>query len=239
LRAGTILDRSHLPVLIWVRAIFLVTQSKRGISALELKRQLDLKRYETAWNMLHKIRHAMKQRDEDYKIDGIIELDGASYGKKAKGTQKSVLIGVETKRWWTEDGKIRQKAGFAKVMVGTETAEASNKFAGKMIKEGASLKTDGAGAYQEVSKVDVHSMVMRRDEQKINYWLPWVHKFISNSKRWMLGTHHGIKSSKYLDLYLAEFTYRFNRRHDHGCLFDRALTACVQADPITIGALTG
>jgi Zn ribbon nucleic-acid-binding protein len=242
LRAGAIFHRSHLSALTWVRAIFLVTQSKRGISALELQRQLELTRYETAWNLLQKIRHAMRERDQSYQIQGIIELDGASYGKKSSGTQKRVLIGVETKRWWTQDGKIKQKAGFAKVMVAPESALFTNDFIKKQIMPGSTLKTDGASAYSDPeipSGVQVFSETMAKDKDKLRYWLPWVHKFIANSKRWVLGTHHGIRSSKYLDLYLAEYTYRFNRRHDHVCLFDRALKACAVATPVTLGALTG
>jgi hypothetical protein len=242
LRAGAIFHRSHLSALTWVRAIFLVTQSKRGVSALELQRQLELTRYETAWNLLQKIRHAMKERDQSYQIQGIIELDGASYGKKSSGTQKRVLIGIETKRWWTKDGKIKQKAGFAKVMVAPESTLSTNEFIEKQMKPGSTLKADGFKTYSEgdvSNTVKVFSEVMAGDKEKLKYWLPWVHKFISNSKRWVLGTHHGIRTSKYLDLYLAEFTYRFNRRHDHERLFDRALTACSLATPITLGALTG
>ena len=54
-----------------------------------------------------------------------------------------------------------------------------------------------------------------------------MHRFISNAKTWLLGTHHGI-DAKYLDRYMAEYTYRFNRRHDPDSLFHRALYACAR-----------
>ncbi|MCP3678987.1 MAG: transposase, partial [Gammaproteobacteria bacterium] len=69
-------------------------------------------------------------------------------------------------------------------------------------------------------------------------WLPWVHKFISNAKSWILGTHHGV-DAKYLAQYLSEYTYRFNSRHDPDSLLFRALGACVHATPKTLGTLFG
>ncbi|MCB9025126.1 MAG: transposase [Bdellovibrionaceae bacterium] len=62
---------------------------------------------------------------------------------------------------------------------------------------------------------------------------------MSNAKTWILGTHHGLQSSKYLELYLAEYTYRFNRRHDPDGLFHRALKACSIAIPKTNYELSG
>ena len=79
----------------------------------------------------------------------------------------------------------------------------------------------------EIANVDHDYQVVGRDQAVIDRWLPWVHKFVSNAKAWILGTHHGV-STKYLGLYLAEYAYRFNRRHDPGTLFHRALTACAR-----------
>ncbi len=76
------------------------------------------------------------------------------------------------------------------------------------------------------------------DQKILDSWQPWFHKFISNAKSWILGTHHGVRS-KYLDLSLAEYTYGFNRRHDVSKLFDGALTACSLAKPNPICATTG
>lgn len=239
-RAGTIFHKSHVPLLTWVRAIFLVMQSKRGISAMELQRQLELTRYETTFNILKRIRNALRQRDQNYQIEGIIELDGAYFGKKSKGTQAGVLVGIETKRWWTPEGKIKQRAGFAKVLLGAESEKDVQGFVDSAIKKGSTLKADAFPTYLAgPDNVDTFSKKMDGDPEKLNYWLPWVHKFISNAKTWMLGTHHGLKSRKYLGLYLAEYTYRFNRRHDLNGLFDRALTACAIATPTPIYELTG
>jgi hypothetical protein len=74
---------------------------------------------------------------------------------------------------------------------------------------------------------------MYNDPERLDKWLPWVHKFISNAKAWIIGTHHGVSSEK-LKLYLAEYTYRFNRRHDTKSFFSRALFACTETGQIKL-----
>ncbi len=89
LRANTIFQNSKIPLLIWLRAICLITQGKRGIAALELQSDLGMKSYDTAWTILHKIREALRQRDEKYRLKNIIELDGAVFGKRHTSNPRS------------------------------------------------------------------------------------------------------------------------------------------------------
>src|SRR5579875_2123616 len=69
--AGTLFHKSHIPLRKWFWAIYLLTQDKRGVSASYLSRTLPL-RYETAWFMLHKIRRAMADRDQQFRLDGLV-----------------------------------------------------------------------------------------------------------------------------------------------------------------------
>ena len=78
---------------------------------------------------------------------------------------------------------------------------------------------------------------MAGNKETVNLWLPWVHKLITNAKAWINGTQHGVKA-KHLKRYLAEYLYRYNRRHDVGRLFHRALVACARALPVRLYALT-
>ena len=75
LRSGTIMEHSNLPVRKWYLAMAFMSYSKKGLSATELKKQLDHKRYEPIWLMLHKIRSGMGQRDDLYKLEGMVEFD--------------------------------------------------------------------------------------------------------------------------------------------------------------------
>jgi hypothetical protein len=238
LRVGTIFENSKTPLLVWVRAIYLTMQDKRGISALQLKRQLGMKSYGTTWAMLHKIREALRQRDEHYKLKNVIELDGASFGRRETGTQAEVLVAIESKDWIDDKGRPKSKAGFAKVMVAPETKQHAQAFVDQAIETHSMVNTDGSPSLRDVKNVDVEYQVVANDPVVLDRWLPWVHKFISNAKTWLLGTHHGVEA-KYLARYLAEYTYRFNRRHDPDGLFHRALTACAIARPATAGMLFG
>lgn len=237
LRVNTIFQNSKVPMLTWVRAIYLMMMGKRGVSALELQRQLKIGSYKTALYMLHKIRGALLNRDEQYKLRGVIEMDGASFGKSATENQEKVLIAIESKEFFNEKGEVVPKAGFAKVYFGNETTENAQEFVNKDIRVASEIHTDGAKAYlQGLDNVDVESVATYGDDNILNEWLPWVHKFISNAKAWIVGTHHGV-NSKYFRLYLAEYTYRFNRRHDVKKYFSRALFSCLLLKPPLIQTL--
>ena len=237
LRAGTIFDSAKTPLLVWVRAVFFVMQGKRGMSALELQRHLGLKSYGLVWTILHKIRRALQQRDENYKAgDGVVELDGATFGKRETGNQCEVLVAIETKDWIDAKGKPKSKAGFAKVLVAKETKENGQLLIDTGVTSGAMVNTDGSPSLRNLANVDVDYQVVSGDRKACDHWLPWVHKFISNAKAWLNGTHHGVKD-KYLAGYLGEYTYRFNRRHDVGRMFHRALAACSLAQPVRCCAL--
>jgi hypothetical protein len=234
-RAGTIFDSSKTNLLLWCKAIFHVMQGKRGISATELQRHLGLKSYGRVWTMLQKIRSALRQRDEGYQVgDGVVELDGAVFGKRETGNQCEVLVAIESKDWVDKNGKPKSKAGFAKVLVAKETKANAQKLLDQGVKEGAMVNTDGK--FKTLKRVDHDYQVVSGNPQVCQRWLPWVHKFISNAKSWINGTHHGVRD-KHIERYLGEYTYRFNRRHDVNSLFHRALSACAVAQPVRLHAL--
>lgn len=237
IRSGTIFQCSKISLLIWTRSLSLMMQGKRGISATEIKRIVGIKTYETSWGMLHKIREALRQRDENYKLDDVVELDGAQFARRENGEQVTVLIAVQVKNWRDENNKPKTSAGFAKVMMTRESTICAQKFVDKYIEHGTMVNTDGNNSYTKLKNVEHDYQIVEGNAKILDHWLPWVHKFISNAKTWLIGTHHGV-SRKNIEKYLAEYTYRFNRRHDPNSLFNRALTACALAHPITLGALS-
>jgi len=238
LRAKTIFQHSKTPMLIWLKAIGLMTQGKRGISALELQSELGMKSYDTAWRILHKIREALRQRDDAYKLNDIIELDGAVFGKRHTGNQTDVLVAIESKDWVDQKGRKKSKAGFAKVMVASETKEEAQKLVDTSIEKNATVHTDRGAGVMYVENIKVEHRAVSGNKELLDSWLPWVHKFISNAKAWVVGTHHGVEA-KYLASYLSEYTFRFNRRHDPDSMFFRVLGACVRATPKTSQVLFG
>ena len=140
--------------------------------------------------------------------------------------------------WVDEKGRKKEKAGFAKVKVAAETKWEAQYFVNQAIQKDSMVNTDASPSLRSLENVDVDYQVMANDPKALEHWLPWVHKFISNAKAWIIGTHHGV-DAKYLGRYLSKYTYRFNRRHDPDSLFHRALTACTLAKPITAQVLFG
>ncbi len=198
LRAGTIFRKSKIPILTWLRMIGLVMQGKRGISALELQRQLGMPSYDTVWRMLHKIRESLRQRDENYQLKEIIELDGAVFGKREKENQAEVLVAVESKEWIDEKGRKKEKAGFAKIKVTAETKWEAQAFVDQAIQKGAMINTDASPSLRNLENVDVEYQVTANDPVVLNHWLPWVHRFYvyAQSDRAVMGfaKAHAVKA---------------------------------------------
>jgi transposase-like protein len=238
LRAGTILEHSKISLLLWVKAIYFIMQGKRGISVLELQKRLRMSSYGTTWSIMHKIREALRQRDDCYKLKGTVEFDGSAIGKLRKKNQAPLLVAVETKTWIDEKGRPKSKAGFAKIAVAPETKIDAQRFVNKAIEKGSFVNTDASPSLRSVTGVNADYRVMDHNKEALESWLPWVHRVTQNLRAWINGTHHGIEA-KYAQPYIAEFLYRFNRRHDPEGLFHRALTACALAKPKTYGALFG
>jgi hypothetical protein len=236
LRVGTIFEASKTGLLLWLKAIFFMMQGKRGVSASELQRHLDQKSYGRVWSMLHKIREALGQRDDKYMLGGTIELDGAVFGRRETKNQTQVLVAVESRDFTNKKEEPDVRAGFAKIVVAPETKVDAQAFVDKVVVEGSMINTDGSPSLCNLERFNVDYQVVGGSKQVVNSWLPLVHRVIGNAKTWINGTHHGVET-KHLGRYLAEYLYRFNRRHDVQRLFDRAVTACVSAKPVRLCAL--
>ncbi len=101
---GTIFEDSHLPLATWVRAFHLMATSKKGISALQLQRNLGLGSYRTAWHLAHRIRLAMKCEPFAQALQGDVEVDetyvggkprpGTGYHKRGRGTKKTPVVAL-------------------------------------------------------------------------------------------------------------------------------------------------
>ena len=103
LTAGTIFHKTRTPLRKWFWMIFLMGRQKSGASMLSLQRILEIRTYKTVWVMGHKIRQAMAERDADYKLADLIELDdtyvgGPKPGKRGRGAagKSKVVVAVET-----------------------------------------------------------------------------------------------------------------------------------------------
>ena len=237
--AGTIFERTRMPLMLWFRAIWWITSQKNGVSALGLQRVLGLGCYRTAWICLHKLRHAMVRPGRD-KLSGQIEVDetylgGLEEGVIGRKTEKKALIAVGTEENGKGIGRIRM------CRIKDASAASLHPFVVNNIESGSVIHTDGWEGYSGLDKQGyLHKVTrLRGKKESASELLPRVHRVISLLKRWLMGTHQGAISHEYLDYYLDEFTFRFNRRNSRhrGKLFYRLLQQAVSVEPMTHGQL--
>jgi hypothetical protein len=81
------MDKTHLDLAVWFWAIYLIAKDKRGCSAAHVSRELELP-YNTAWFLVHRIRRAMSNREEEYALCHIVEMDDTYFGIKRKGGKR-------------------------------------------------------------------------------------------------------------------------------------------------------
>lgn len=239
---GTIFHQSHMPLRLWFRAIWWITNQKSGVSALGLQRTLGLGSYRTAWSCLHKLRRAMVRPGRE-QLAGTIEIDETFIGGHEKGdgwralkTKAAVVVAAEV-RERNRIGRIRLK------QVPDTTRKSLIGFVKQAVAPGAAIVTDGWRGYNTLENHQfLHwRRVAYTDEREAHKLLPRVHRVASLLKRWLLGIHHGKVSKQQLEYYLDEFVFRFNRRlsADRGMLFYRLIQQSLAVDPAPYRSLIG
>lgn len=233
--AGTIFHRTRLPLILWFRAIWHVTGTKNGTSAMSVQRILGLGSYRTAWTWLHKLRRAMVRPGRD-RLSGQVEVDeafvgGAEPGREGRGALTKALVAIAAEKKGRGTGRIRM------ARIPDASKRALHGFVKGAIQPGSLIHTDGWASYDGLQAEGFrHQATPLKGKPKdaAVVAMPRVHRVAALLKRWLLGTHQGAVRTKHLDYYLDEFTFRFNRRtsRSRGKLFYRLLQQAVQIDPI-------
>jgi len=242
LKSGTVMHKSKLPFRYWFIAMHLLTSTKKSFSAKEIQRQLGHKRYHPIWHMVHKLRQAMGRRDGEYILAGRIELDEGYFSteiptekkaekiKRGRGSQKKSKVLVMAESEMVEPLKKGQKprrVGYIKMKVIDDLkSETINEVVKNMATNADEIDTDDSTSYVDLKKYVPRHNPQVIPKERVGEILPWVHIAISNAKRYLINTFHDIKS-EFLQNYLDEFCYKFNRRYFGEALFNRLLVACV------------
>ncbi len=215
---GNIFESSHIPLVKWVMAFHLLCSSKKGISSLQLQRELGLGSYRTALFMTHRIREAMTEH-VDTALAGIVEMDEAYVGgkprpgdgkihKKGRGTSKTPVVAVV------------QRSGDSEATPVASVSIASLKsVAGENIAPGTVLITDDLNLYDRVGEsfTGGHRSVNHTDGEYVRYenGVPihtnTVESFFALLKRGHYGVYHSM-SRKHLGRYCEEFSFRWDHR---------------------------
>ncbi len=190
-----------------------------------------------------KLRKAMGNRDARYTLEGMIEMDEGYFtvaaseaekkqGKRGRGAagKKNVMVSAEsTPLEDLETGKKEKHVRYfkAKVLDGHQSDSVDKEIGGSFDNKSI-VFTDKSTSYVDISDfVELH-LTEKSSPETTKETLKWVHIFISNAKRNLLGNYHKIKG-KYLQLYLDEFCYKLNRRYFGENLFDRLVMANISA----------
>ena len=246
LLAGTIFEQTKTGLARWFLAIWLVTSSKGGISAMELQRQMGFGSYQTAWSWLHKIRKAMVRPDRARLADRV-EADetlvgGARPGKRGRGAAgKTVVAGaVESGRG---KGRGRRLGRLRLQSVADASAASLQGFLDVNTAKPMTVATDGWAGYRNLPArgYDHEPVTLSASWGDASLRLPAIHLVFGLAKRWLLGTPHGAVSKKHLQAYLDEYVFRFNRRtaKSIGHRFARLIEQAVLTQPATYRAITG
>ncbi len=221
LTAGTVMHGTKMPLRTWFIGAYLVTTQTPGMSAVQFQRQTGIRTYETAFNMLHKLRAAMVRPDRD-RIHGVVEVDetyigGKKKGKTGRGAAGKVIVAgaveVREKRERTNIGRRVKKpkktyAGRLRLRILDNVTEREiTSFVLSNVEEGSVVRTDDFLSYNALPIFGYKRRIL--DPKSLTH----IHRTFSNLKTWLKGTHHGV-SRKHLQAYLNEFVFRHNRRRN-------------------------
>jgi IS1 family transposase len=228
--AGTIFENTNKGLREWFRVVHMMLTSKKGVSALQVKRVMGFGSYETAWSMCHKIRTALIE-DHEKLLGGIVEVDETYVGGKDKNrhwdkkTHASGRGAAEKKV--PIIGAVKRKGNVIARVIGDVSRATLEKFVNEAVSTRVSLLcTDDFASYNRLRYRYPHGTV---DHGKGKYVVGAIHTntiegFWSLIKRGCVGTFHKV-SKKYLPLYVAEFQFRYNNR-GNADIFGTAISGC-------------
>jgi transposase-like protein len=232
-RAGTIFASSKLPLRVWFKAMYHLTQSKQGISGLELSRRLGIT-YNAAWKLKHKLVQVMLERNATKRLHGKVQMDDAYLGGERSGAvgrgaegKTPFVAAVET----TNDDKphkiiLQRVKAFSKAEL--------RKLAGAALESGTAVVSDGLNCFAAVTDVGcTHTAIVTGSGAKAAKTpaFKWVNTALGNIKAAIVGTYRAVRE-KHVPRYLAEFEYRFNRRYDLANMIPRLAVIATETAPM-------
>jgi transposase-like protein len=224
-KVGTVFESAHIPLNKMLQAVYLMTASKKGISAHQLHRILEVQ-YKTAWFLAHRIREAMRSGDLSVPFGndgGVVEVDETFIGndrtKKPKGVKKG--------RGYAHKHKVlslvdRETGQARSMVVDSLAAKDLTPILRENIAKEARVMTDEAGQYHHLHKEFAeHGFTRHGSGEYVSFEDATIHTntiegYFSIFKRGMKGVYQHC-GKQHLHRYLAEFDFRYNNRSKLGC----------------------
>jgi hypothetical protein len=217
----------------WFLAMYLLTQSKTGIAAMELKRHLGV-RYPTAWLLKQKLMQSMRERDDATPLSGQVQIDDAFWGgarrggKRGRGAAgKTAFVAAVA---CSSDGRpLRLRMtpirGFSSVAI--------TRWAQSHLASDSVVTTDGLPGFHAIAAVCPHYRLVTGGGPA-SVAIPefnWVNTTLGNVKNALLGTCHAVRP-QHLGRYLGAFAWRFNRRFQLDRLIHRLAWVVCRTPPL-------
>lgn len=235
---GTIFENTHLDLRMWLYAINLVIVSRKGVSALQLRRELGMNSYKGAWRMLHKIREAMAEDNHQNTFEAIVEIDETYVGgkprkknkhddenkddddnlpkpKRGRGTSKTPVIGVKERNTGKVHAVVANFNDEGKQLSGKQLFNVLK----KVCKDNTIVMTDQFSGYNILNHPNEMNLVRIMVNHDMIYSLGkgvhtnGIESFWAILKRGIYGIFHHV-SVKYLQRYVDEFCFRLNYRKE-------------------------
>jgi transposase-like protein len=225
----TIFENTNYPLRTWFQVLYMMLTSKKGVSALQVHRTIGSGSYSTALYMCHRLRAAMND-PEFQQLMGIVEVDETYTGGKDKNRhadKRHHIRGTEDKT--PIIGAISRKGNVVCKMIERADMPTMSRFVAETVSKRVELvATDEHSGYQYLDRWQgyPHQTIRHGEGEYVRGLVHTnnIENFWSLLKRGIVGTYHYV-SKKYLPLYLAEFTFRFNNRHNPN-IFGTAIAGC-------------
>jgi transposase-like protein len=227
---NSVMEASHLPIRIWLMAFSIMCSSKKGVSALQLQRQLGLGSYRSAWHLAHRIRHAMQQEPLAGLLAGTVEVDECYVGGRPKrgqgrkhtgrGTLKTPIVALVER-----GGRVRARP---LTKVNSKTLKGAIR---EHVDPKATIYTDQLGAYKGIGPefAGGHHVVRHTAKEYVrgDVHTNTVEAFFGLLKRSVYGSWHHV-SKRHLAKYVDEVSFRWDyRKASDG---DRTMAAIQRAE---------